>query len=262
VTPLQAIAYFFLFLTGISFGLIGAGGAILIIPILVYMLGQPGDLAPHMALPISVLTSGVGATIATRQGLVDFKRALEFGIPTAITTYLAVTYLVPAIPEVIMGMPRKSGLMVIFSFVLVAAGIAMIRPKKDVEHKDKHPLLGILAGLFIGIMAGVFGIGGGFMIVPVLAMMFGMEMKKAVGTALASVFLITSSGTVGVIQKHPNMPWGFLAGVIGCAVVGMVVGSLIRSRFDGNKLKVGFGYFIVAVAGFVLFMELVVKAQA
>ncbi|HLO98777.1 MAG TPA: sulfite exporter TauE/SafE family protein [Fimbriimonas sp.] len=262
MTILEAIAYFCLFLTGISFGLIGAGGAILIIPILVYMLGQPGDLAPQMALPISVLTSGVGASIAYRQGLVDLKRALEFGIPTAITSYLAVTYVVPAIPEVIIGLPRKSGLMVIFSFVLVAAGVAMIRPKKGVEHKDKHPLLGLLAGVLIGLMAGVFGIGGGFMIVPVLAMMFGMEMKKAVGTALASVFLITSSATVGVIQKHPNMPWGFLLGVIGCAVVGMVGGSSLRSKIDGNKLKTGFGYFIVAVAAFVLFMELIVKAQA
>lgn len=261
MTPLQIAAYFCLFLTGVSFGLIGAGGAILIIPILVYMLGQPGDLAPQMALPISVLTSGVGATIAYKQGLLDFKKALEFGIPTAIASYLAVAFIVPAIPEVVIGLPRKSGLMVIFSFVLGAAGFAMIKPKKDSEHREQHPVMGLVAGVLIGIMAGVFGIGGGFMIVPVLAMMFGMEMKKAVGTALGSVFLITSSATVGVIQKHTSIPWPFLGGVIAVAVVGMVIGSVLRTKVDGNHLKKGFGYFIIVVGVFVLFMELVVKAQ-
>lgn len=254
---MEILAYFFILLTGVSFGLIGAGGAIVSIPILVYMLGQSFDHATGYSLGVSVLVSGVGTIMAAKQKVVDFAKALEFGIPTAITSFLSRYFVSSLFPDIIAGIPRKSFMMFAFALILVAAGVAMIRSKKYEAPEHPHPMAGIGFGVIIGLISGIFGIGGGFLIVPVLAIFFGLEMKKAVGTSLCSVLMITTSGFAGEYLKHPDIPWTFVGGIMAAAGVGMILGSLLRQVIDGAKLKAGFGYFVLSLAILLPILEII-----
>jgi uncharacterized membrane protein YfcA len=251
------LAYFFILLTGVSFGLIGAGGAIVSVPILVYMLGLTFEHATGYSLAVSILVSGVGTLMGAKQGVVDFRKAFEFGIPTAIVSFLARRYVSPQLPAMMFGIPRKSAMMFAFALILVMAGIAMIRSKKYEPIENPHPLLGIAIGCGIGLFSGVFGIGGGFLIVPVLALFFGLEMKKAVGTSLCAVVMITISGFAAEYLNHPDVPWLFVTGVMVAAGSGMVIGSLLRQVIDGSKLKKGFGYFVLLLAFVLPVLEIV-----
>ena len=245
---MQVLAYFLIFLTGVSFGMIGAGGAIIVVPILVYMLGLSFDAATGYALPVSLLVSSVGTVLAAKQKVVDFKKAVEFGLPTAVISFLSRKFIVPMLPAMMVGIPRKSAMMFAFALILVAAGIAMIRSKNLTPREDIHPLKGLMFGVVIGLFAGVFGIGGGFLIVPTLTLFFGIEMKKAVGTALCSVVMITACAFLAEFMNHPNIPWPFIASIMAAAATGMVIGSFARQKVDGAKLKTGFGYFVLSVA--------------
>ena len=117
--------------------------------------------------------------------------------------------------------------------------------------------MGIGFGLLIGLISGIFGIGGGFLIVPVLALYFGLEMKLAVGTSLCSVVMITTLGFAAEYLNHPDVPWVFVAGIMAAAGSGMVIGSFLRKIIDGAKLKAGFGYFVLALAVALPILEIV-----
>lgn len=254
---MEILAYFFILLTGVSFGLIGAGGAIVSVPILVYMLGQSFEHATGYSLVVSVLVSGVGTIIAAKHKVVNFAKALEFGIPTALMSFLSRRYISPQLPAMMFGIPRKSAMMFGFALILVMAGIAMIKSKKFEAPTNPHPIMGIGFGLLIGLISGIFGIGGGFLIVPVLALYFGLEMKLAVGTSLCSVVMITTLGFAAEYLNHPDVPWVFVAGIMAVAGSGMVIGSFLRKIIDGAKLKAGFGYFVLALAVALPILEIV-----
>jgi len=254
---MQILAYVLILMTGVSFGLIGAGGAIIIVPILVYMLGQSFEKATGYALPVSMLVSSVGAVIAAKQKVVDFKRAFEFGIPTACISFATRKLIVPLLPEVIFGLPRKSVMMLAFALILVGAGITMIKSKKFVPPEHPHPFAGLGFGVIVGLFSGIFGIGGGFMIVPILAIFFGLDMKFAVGTSLCSVVMITSFAFVAEFMNHPDIPWVFVAGIMAAAATGMVIGSFLRQIIDGTKLKTGFGYFVLSLALLLPVLEII-----
>lgn len=250
------LAYFLIGLTGVSFGLIGAGGAILIVPIMVYMMGIESGAATGYALPISLLVSGTGAWIARRQGQVDLARAVQFGVPTALSTFATRKLLVPQIPLTLFGLPKSSALMFGFALILVGASVSMFFSNRVKSHEDAHPWTGTLLGLGVGLISGLFGIGGGFMIVPILAVFFGIDMKKAVGTSLTAVVMITALGFFAEFLNHPQLPWAFLGGVTVCAASGMVVGSVLRERVDSTGLKAGFKWFVLGVAVLVVGLEL------
>jgi uncharacterized protein len=253
---LEIFAYFLIALTGVSFGLIGAGGAIIVVPILVYMLGVPSPKATGYALAISVLVSGVGSFLAFKQKQVHLKQALEFGIPTALVSFFARKVLVPLLPKDIAGLPMGNALMFGFAAVLLTAAVAMIKGQKFQPTEKPHPLTGTALGVGVGIISGIFGIGGGFMIVPILVLFFGISMKDAVGTSLTAVVMITALSFTGEILNNPSMPWGFLLGLMITAASGMVLGSFLRQRVDGAKLKLGFGYFVACVGLAIVGIEL------
>ena len=253
---MTALAYFLIGLTGVSFGLIGAGGAILIVPIMVYMLGLTATKATGYALPVSLLVSGTGSFLAFRKDQVDLPKAMQFGIPTAIVTFVVRKALLPMLPEVILGIPKASALMFGFSVVLIGASISMFLSNRVKSHTERHPLIGVLLGVGVGFVSGIFGIGGGFMIVPILAIFFGIDMKKAVGTSLTAVVMITLLGFVAEYLNHPALPLGFIAGVTACAATGMVAGTHLRQVIASDGLKSGFKWFVLAVAILVIGLEI------
>jgi hypothetical protein len=252
----EIFAYFLIFLTGVSFGLVGAGGAIIVVPILVYLMNQTPKNATGYSTFISVLVSGTGAALALREKSLDIKRAIAFAVPTAVVAFCIRFWLVPALPQTILGLPQKSAFMLGFALILPAAGYAMIA-NRQFKSDHENPYLAVLFGLGIGVISGLFGVGGGFLIVPVMALAMQMDMKVAIPTSLGSVFIITLSSFIAEASRHPDMPWKFLLGISIVAALGMVAGSLARRRIDGARLKKGFGYFVVVIAVIIVIQEII-----
>ena len=172
----QFIGYFLAVLVGISLGLIGSGGSILSVPILVYILKVEPVLATAYSLFIVGVTALVGGIQKARQKLVDFKKVLLFGIPTILAVFITRKYIVPNIPDVLFSTPSFSVtksvfIMILFAIVMIFASIRMIKPIKiiDVETKREINFFQIIfQGLWIGLVAGFVGAGGGFLIIPAL----------------------------------------------------------------------------------------------
>jgi uncharacterized membrane protein YfcA len=262
---MEIIGYLASALIGISLGLIGGGGSILTVPVLVYLLGVNALEATAYSLFIVGSTALVGAYPKYKQGLVNLKTALIFGIPSIIAVYLTRKFLVPAIPTelFIVGglMITKSILMMLlFAVLMVFASVSMIRDQKvgsnqkDVAQKFNYPMI-LLEGAIVGMLTGLVGAGGGFLIIPALVLFTGLPMKEAVGTSLliiAAKSLIGFTGDLG----HFEMNWNLLLIVSSIAIAGIFLGNYLSLKIDGAKLKKGFGWFVLVMGLYIIAKEL------
>jgi hypothetical protein len=169
-------------IVGISLGLIGSGGSILTVPILVYVMGVEPVLATAYSLFIVGTTALVGGVQAATQKKVDFKTVLIFGIPSITAVFLTRLWLVPLIPKHILTVgsfvvTKPIALMVLFAVVMIAASISMILPNKKTVVTDEntpmhynYPMI-LLEGAVVGILTGLVGAGGGFLIIPALVLL-------------------------------------------------------------------------------------------
>jgi uncharacterized protein len=256
--------YFAAALIGLSLGLIGGGGSILTVPVLVYLFGIDAVTATAYSLFVVGATSLVGAFPKYKEGLVDLKTAVIFGIPSIVAVYLTRAYLVPFIPDQVLTLgdfelTKRLLLMGLFALLMVFASISMIRNKKPVvqaaggEQGFKYGLI-LLEGAVVGVLTGLVGAGGGFLIIPALVLFTGLPMKKAVGTSLliiAAKSLIGFTGDLGSLQPD----WQLLLIVTGIAIIGIIAGNRLARQIDGNKLKVGFGWFVLVMGIYILIKE-------
>lgn len=248
---------------GLALGLIGGGGSILTVPVLVYLFGIEMTTASAYSLFIVGATSLVGSWQKYRAGLVELKTALVFGLPSIAAVYLTRAYLVPAIPEVMaewgtLVIGRNLLLMLLFAVLMVFAAVSMIRPGKI---KTSTPDTGfrygliLLEGSVVGVLTGLVGAGGGFLIIPALVLFTGLSMKKAVGTSLviiAAKSLLGFTGDLGHLQPD----WTLLFSVTALAIVGIFIGNRLANRLDGEKLKKAFGWFVLVMGLYILLKEL------
>ncbi len=207
---LQIIGYAFALLIGISLGLIGGGGSILTVPILVYLMGvDAGDYAPAYSLFIVGATALVGGIQKLKDGFVEVKTFFVFGIPAIITVYFTRHSLVPAIPdEMDLGgfiLTKRLLVMAIFAILMVLASVSMIRGRKEEEQEEQeqkfnYPLI-LVEGIVVGVLTGLVGAGGGFLIIPALVKLSKLSMKKAVGTSLLIIAAKSLFGFVGDITR-------------------------------------------------------------
>jgi hypothetical protein len=262
---MEIIGYLASALIGISLGLIGGGGSILTVPVLVYLLGVNAVEATAYSLFIVGSTALVGAYPKYKQGLVNLKTALIFGIPSIIAVYLTRKFLVPAIPTELFTvgglMITKSILMMLlFAVLMVFASVSMIRDQKvgsnqkDVAQKFNYPMI-LLEGAIVGMLTGLVGAGGGFLIIPALVIFTGLPMKEAVGTSLliiAAKSLIGFTGDLG----HFEMNWNLLLIVSSIAIAGIFLGNYLSLKIDGAKLKKGFGWFVLVMGLYIIAKEL------
>jgi uncharacterized membrane protein YfcA len=262
---MEIIGYLASALIGISLGLIGGGGSILTVPVLVYLLGVNAVEATAYSLFIVGSTALVGAYPKYKQGLVNLKTALIFGIPSIIAVYLTRKFLVPAIPIELFTvgglMITKSILMMLlFAVLMVFASVSMIRDQKvgsnqkDVAQKFNYPMI-LLEGAIVGMLTGLVGAGGGFLIIPALVLFTGLPMKEAVGTSLliiAAKSLIGFTGDLG----HFEMNWNLLLIVSSIAIAGIFLGNYLSLKIDGAKLKKGFGWFVLVMGLYIIAKEL------
>ncbi|MDA9262030.1 sulfite exporter TauE/SafE family protein, partial [Flavobacteriales bacterium] len=176
---MEILGYIGALLIGTVLGLIGGGGSILTVPIFVYILG----ISPVVATAYSLFVVGsaalVGAARNAQKGMVDFKTGIIFAIPAFIAVYLTRKYLVPAIPDelFVVGdfvVTKSIGIMIFFALIMLLASVSMIRGRKDNEEVEEirynYPLI-IIEGLVVGLLTGIVGAGGGFLIIPALVLL-------------------------------------------------------------------------------------------
>jgi len=250
---------------GISLGLIGGGGSILTVPVLVYLFKVEPVLATAYSLFIVGLSSLIGAVPKYKQGQVNLKTALIFGLPAIAAVFATRKFIIPLIPNTVFSVgdfvvTKSILMMVLFAILMVFASVSMIRDKKKTEESEieeqkfNYPMI-LLEGAVVGILTGLVGAGGGFLIIPALVLLSKLPMKQAVGTSLliiAAKFLIGFTGDL----SHYTMDWKLLLIVSGIAVAGIFAGDALSKKIDGNKLKKGFGWFVLVMGIYIIIKEL------
>lgn len=260
----QVLGYFGALLVGLVLGLIGGGGSILSVPLFVYILAVNPVTATAYSLFMVGVSSAFGAIQNIKKGLVDFKTAIVFAIPAFIAVYITRKFIVPAIPLEIFTfgnftLTKDVGIMVLFAIVMLFASISMIRGRKDVGQTSEvirfnYPLI-LIEGFVVGILTGLVGAGGGFLIIPALVLLAKLPMKRAVATSLLIIAVKSLIGFIGDVENL-DIDWMFLLSFTGVSVIGIFVGSYLSNFIDGKKLKKGFGYFVLIMGICILFKEL------
>ena len=266
---MEIIGYIASVFIGISLGLIGGGGSILTVPVLVYLFGESAELSTAYSLFIVGTTALVGGIRNATMGNVNYKTAVVFTIPAFIAVYLTRAYLVPSIPQNILTvgaftLTKDIAIMVFFALVMLAASVSMIRGKREEEDEEGEaaPVFNIPAiiaeGAVVGVLTGIVGAGGGFLIIPALVLFAKLPMKKAVGTSLLIIAAKSLIGFIGDVQR-PDLiiDWTLLLTVTVIAVAGIFVGIYAAKFIDGKKLKKGFGWFVLVMAVYIILKQIV-----
>jgi len=249
-------------LIGISLGLIGGGGSILTVPVLVYLFGISPTLAISYSLFIVGVTSLVGAANNYRKGLVNLKTVALFGSSSITTVFIARKIIIPALPDVFftIGSFRVTHalfVMVVFAILMLAASISMIRSKKHMATAEPPSGAGrlLIYGVLIGLVTGFLGAGGGFLLIPALVLLMKLPMKEAIGTSLLIIALNSLIGFLGDIGRHP-INWSLILVIAAIAVVGIFIGGYFNQKVNAEKLKKGFGWFVLVMGIYIILREL------
>lgn len=256
-------------LVGLALGTIGAGGSILTVPILHYVMGLGAIDSTSLSLFIVGATAAAAAVHYGRRGLIAYREGLLFAVPSFISVYLVRNLLIPRLPETVgwgsVSMPRDMLVLVIFAVIMAMAAWAMIRPSgQGASPRDRQGSghfsawkfgATVIEGAVVGGVTGFVGAGGGFLIVPALVLLVGLDMKKAVGTSLMIIAIKSLIGFGGDLAAGREIPWGLLVGVTSAALVGMAVGLRVAHRVPGERLKPAFGYFVLVMAVVILGKE-------
>jgi uncharacterized membrane protein YfcA len=263
---MEILGYFLAVIVGISLGLIGSGGSILTVPILVYIMGIEPVLATAYSLFIVGTTALVGGVQNAMKKNVDFKTVLIFGLPSIAAVYATRMWLVPFIPKEIVTLgtltiTKPIALMLLFAVVMVLAAVSMIRSKKQKSEAENAPMVYhypmiLLEGTVVGVLTGLVGAGGGFLIIPALVLLARMPMKLAVGTSLFVIAAKSLIGFMGDLQGDQQIDWTLLSGFTFAAVVGIFAGIFLSKKIEGEKLKKAFGWFVLIMGIYIITKEL------
>lgn len=257
------LGYLAALLIGLVLGLIGGGGSILTVPILVYLI----NIDPVTATAYSLFVVGATALVGTFRNfpkkLVDFKTGLVFAAPALLAVYFTRLYFVPAIPQSLFTVgsfevTKDNGIMVLFAIIMLLAAYSMIKNKRgeeavEQEQSFNYPLI-VLEGVVVGFLTGLVGAGGGFLIIPALVLLAKLPMKKAVATSLMIIAVKSLIGFVGDVQNM-KIDWAFLLLFTALSIVGIFLGIYLNNWIDGKKLKKAFGWFVLLMGVYIIYME-------
>ena len=258
---MEILGYVGALFIGLVLGLTGGGGSILTVPILVYLMSVSPVTATAYSLFIVGTTSTFGAIQNYRKNLVDIKNGFIFAIPSFVAVYLTRKYIVPRIPEIIIESPilitKNTFLMLFFAVIMIFGALSVLKKKnQDTNNEEKRNLILIGIQTFtIGIIIGLVGAGGGFLIIPSLILFAKLPMRKAVGTSL---FIIAMNSLVGFIGDVQNLviDWVFLLTFSAISVVGIFLGMYLTKYANESQLKKIFAYFVLVMAATILLKEM------
>ena len=265
---MELLGYFSAIVIGLVMGLIGGGGSILSVPIFVYVFGFDPITATTLSLFVVGVTSLVGSAGFVKEKLIDFQTALIFGIPSILGVLFSRRLILPHLPEYIINrwgitMTKDMFLLFLFAILMLIASIKMIRkterPSGRKQNGNNYTIL-VSQGLLVGIITGLIGAGGGFLIVPALVMLIGLPMKRAVATSL---FIIAMNSILGFLStmKMVAHDWTFLIIFTALSVVGIFLGIALAKNIDGRKLKPAFGWLVLVMGLFIIIKEIFFKQQ-
>jgi uncharacterized membrane protein YfcA len=245
------VGYALAALIGLSLGLMGGGGSILTVPIFVYVLAFDPKLAIAMSLPVVGVTSLVGALGHWRAGNVDLKTAALFGVAAMTAAFVGAR-----LAAFLTGAVQLS----LLAVIMLAAAISMFRNARRgtsaqaMTSSDESPAslrLLVPVALCVGLVTGVVGVGGGFLIVPALVLLARISMKEAVGTSLLVIAMNCASGFVGYMGRV-DIPWAFVLGFTTIAVLGILAGTYLVRYVSQRALKQSFSVFLIVMGTLIL----------
>ncbi|MFD6859735.1 sulfite exporter TauE/SafE family protein [Rhodococcus sp. NPDC060090] len=238
-------------LVGVSLGLLGGGGSILTVPLLAYVAGMDAKEAIATSLLVVGVTSAVAAISHARAGRVQWRTGIMFGLAGMVGAY-AGGLLSRFIPGTV--------LLLAFAVMMIGTAVAMLRGRKnktaDADGAHSMPMGKVLLdGVIVGLVTGLVGAGGGFLVVPALALLGGLSMPIAVGTSLVVIAMKSFAGLGGYLSVV-QIDWRLAAMVTGAAVVGSLIGGRLTSVVDPDTLRRGFGWFVLVMSSVILAQEI------
>ncbi len=265
---MEILGYLFSILIGVSLGLIGGGGSILTVPVLVYIFSVDAVTATGYSLFIVGITSAVGTATFFKNKLVNIKTAIIFGIPSIVAVFLTRANIVPAIPKEVLTIgdfvvTKSILMMLLFAILMIAASYSMIKKDKKKTNEQvgpqnfNYPVI-LIEGFVVGVLTGLVGAGGGFLIIPALVVLSKLPMKEAVGTSLVIIAAKSLIGFFGEASEV-QLDWSLLLSVSAFAVIGIFIGSYLSKKIDGAKLKPAFGWFVLVMGIYIIIKETMFK---
>ena len=248
---------------GVVLGITGGGGSILTVPILVYHLGVMPITATAYSLFIVGTTALFGTFRNMMKRMIDFRVAFVFSIPAFIAVYLTRKLIIPSIPTIIFTvqdfvLTKDLAIMIFFAFIMFFAGISMLRTRKSITVKkvsEFNYFIIIIEGFVVGILTGLIGAGGGFLIIPALVLFANLPMKRAVATSLMIISIKSLIGFLGDIGNI-EIDWEFLLMFSILSIIGIIIGIYLSNFIDGKKIKKAFGWFVLVMAIYIIIKEI------
>lgn len=260
----EIIGYFLALVIGLLLGLLGGGGAILTIPVLVYLFQVSPILATTYSLFIVGLSSGVGA-LKNIKNQISFRYILLFGIPSTVAILVVRNFLMPIIPETIISssqftLTKDQLIMSFFALLMLVSSILMLIKRKiaAVEGKPSAWWTFVIAGYLEGFITGIVGAGGGFIIVPILVFLGKLDMKRAISASLL-IIALKSIISFFISKQLGEVNWMFLSIFTAIAIVGLFIGTFISKKTNTQKLKILFGVFLILMSLFIIVKEFVIQ---
>ena len=248
--PVSILAWPGAIAIGVSLGLLGSGGSILTVPVLVYLIGQDEKVAIAGSLFVVGTIALAGSLQFIRAKLVDWRNVLIFGLPGMFGTYIGAL-----LAGYVSGIMQLS----LFALVMLLASYLMLKPV-DLERASGDATRAVwkisIDGLVVGVITGLVGVGGGFLIVPALVLLGGMPMHRAVATSLVIIALKSYSGFYKYVEildeQNLHLDWLTLWIVTGLGIAGTLAGGAIANRVPQKTLKKGFGIFLIVMGIYIL----------
>lgn len=260
----ELITYVASLFVGLSLGLVGAGGSILTVPVFIFVLKMDPQTSSVYSMFIVGISSLAGGIKSIFNKLVDIKTMFVFGVPSVTGVLFARKFIFPAIPDQIFSLggfvvSKKILFMFCISTLMFMAAVKMLQAasrKTETLPDEKNVKSGFLMilGFIVGIITGLFGIGGGFLIVPALYFWTRLPMKKAVGTTL---LIIAMNSLFSFSTSYSSTPinWNLLLRFSLGAIIGILIGSRIAEKISGNYLRKIFGWFVMAISFYIVIKQ-------
>lgn len=263
----ELLGYLAAIAVGLVLGVIGAGGAILTVPIMVYLMGVSPVMATVYSLFIVGTTTLIGSVTYIKNGLVNFRASLAFAIPSLISIFITRKFILPAIPNTLfqagmVNITKDHFVLFFFAIIMLMSSFSMIFgnvKEKNIDKPMKRSdyIMLIYYGLFVGLVTGLVGAGGGFLIVPALVLLAKIPIKSAIGTSLLIIAVNSLTGFIGDLTENYFIDWKMLLIFLGFAVAGILAGSYLTKFISGKNLKKSFGWFVLVMGIYIIVREVI-----
>lgn len=259
------IGYISALLIGITLGIFGGGGSILTVPVLVYLFYIPTVQATSYSLLIIGLASFINSIFNIYKGLINYNIVMLFGLPGLSAVFIARRYIIPSLPENILlfsnySLSKNTAILLLFSVIMLFSSLSMIRDNKEKdiikETNNINIFLIIIQSFIVGLITGIVGSGGGFLIIPGLIFFANLDIKSAINNSILIIAVNSTFGFLGNLNNGISFDWLFIFKFLIFTVSGIFIGKNISDYISSQKLRPLFGYFVITMGIFIIIKEL------